>query len=89
MVDLPAPVGPTSATVWPCSTVRVMPCRTGVPGAYENSTPSNRTSPRKAGAIRRPSRTSGIWASTAEIRSAQLAALPARSVVREIRRSGR
>ena len=32
-VDLPEPVGPTSATVWPGSTVRVTSCSTSAPGA--------------------------------------------------------
>ncbi len=45
IVDLPAPEGPTSATVSPGSTLKLTPASAGV-SSYENETFSNVTSPR-------------------------------------------
>ena len=46
MVVLPAPVVPTSATVWPAGTVRFRSGSTGRSGTYEKCTSWNATSPR-------------------------------------------
>jgi hypothetical protein len=43
IVDLPAPVAPTSATVRPAGTVNETSCSTAGPPAYRNVTPSNRS----------------------------------------------
>ena len=50
IVDLPAPVWPTRAIVWPGSAVNETLCSTSVPSAaYEKRTPSNSTLPAMAG----------------------------------------
>jgi len=45
MVVLPAPVGPTMATIWPGSARRLTPSSTGSPGLYSAQTSSNSTKP--------------------------------------------
>ena len=49
MVDLPAPVAPTKATVSPGAMVRSTSCSTGTAGSYPNDTWSKRISPRIGG----------------------------------------
>ena len=45
---LPAPVAPTSATLWPGSTVKSISDKTGGPSPYANDTPSKPTRPSTA-----------------------------------------
>ncbi len=45
MVVLPAPVGPTMAILCPGAAERLRPCRTSLPGTYENETSSMSTLP--------------------------------------------
>ena len=72
MVVLPAPVGPTSATVWPGSATRSTPCSTGVCGSYAKLTPDSSTRPDVTSSVRASlaSRTRGSSSSSSKMRSA-------------------
>ncbi|CAB4683105.1 unannotated protein [freshwater metagenome] len=50
-VVLPAPVGPTMATVWPGSAMSDRSVMSGFAGSYENDTWSNSTRPRGSGVV--------------------------------------
>ena len=88
MLDLPAPLGPTNATVWPALIVSVSPFRTSLPSGYAKLTSSNRSSSRSGPISRASGRSSsaGAWSSAAARSTLAdapatdwLAATPARS----------
>ena len=70
-VVLPAPLGPTRATVCPPRTVSDTSASTAVPGRYSKPTFSSTTSRTTAGASTASGRSglSGSWASTSNTRS--------------------
>ena len=76
MVDLPAPVWPTRATVVPAGTSRSSPRSTSAPRRYAKRTPSKRTCPVIEDRSCAPglSATSGCWSSTPMILSSAAAA---------------
>ncbi len=71
MLDFPAPVGPTSATVFPAGTSNEIPRSTGSSGLYVKWTFSRATRPSMSSAsiASSASRTSGTASATANTRS--------------------
>ncbi len=81
MVDLPAPVCPTSAIVEPAGTANETPCSTSVPpGAYEKCTSSNATSPWICGRSRASGASVSVAFVSSTVKMLSSAAVAARNV---------